>query len=416
MSLNSDIWLLVYENLYQRDKLNLLLVCRDWYSLFFTKVYQTISVKALQIPPLARSVRHNPGIGTAIQNLRLRWYPNSRTQHEYEVDTLVDVLKQASDSEDVTKWNKALQKGCPDAWLAVLVLSLESLRSLTLNYSYSPYFVPLIARVADGKVPSIPVLQHLQRVTVEVDDMKAYYLTHELIPFLRLPVMRVFTAIGVCEDEPDVLSPKPGASSVTKLEFGAVDTNNGAREFASWITSCAALEVFSYQHDNKAIWGEVYLDFRPLLFYNALCSQKQSLRKLRLNNNGDTGDTGCDDESEHFKGFGSLVEFHQLRELHAPLRTLLQFGSSDSPKVSLLEVLPTGLEILGLGDCREEDFKIAIKNLQGLLAQRERYPHISRIQVQPDHSQMMEAALQYFNPFEMACQKIGIVFYLCMYG
>lgn len=417
MSLNNDIWLLIYENLHQRDKLNLLLVCRDWYSLFLSKAYRAISVNAPQIRLLARTARRNPEIGVAIQNLRLKWRSMSISQHDYEVDdTLVDALKQASDSDDVTEWKKSLRTGCPDAWLAVLVLSLDSLRSLSLNFWNSPYFLPLVAQVAGGKTPTIPSLQHLQRVSVEIDDIKVYYHASELIPFLYLPAMRVFTAAGVCEDEPSIMSPKQGASSITELELGAFDTNNGSRGFADWITSCAALEVFSYQHDNKAIWGESYLDFRPLLFYNALCSQKRSLRKLRLNNNGDNCDTGCDDESEHLKGFGSLVEFHQLRELHIPLRTLLQFGSSDSANVSLVEVLPPTLEILGLGDCHEQDFKIAIENLQSLLAQRELFPNIKKIQVQPDHSQMMETTLQYFAPFEVVCQERGIVLSFCVYG
>lgn len=428
MSLNNDIFLLISEHLDdQSDQLNLLLVCRDWYSIFLPKAYKTISVDAPKIYPLSRAVRNNPRIGTALQNLSVDWYHSkSEPGNDYDVDGLVKTLKQAGDAAgDLAAWEESLQTGCPDAWLAVLVLSLESIKSMTLRFSRSPYFLPMVTRIAaNGNLSSPkPVLQLLESVDIWEDDSKQYYLAHELLPFFYLPAMRVFTAGGVCEVDPGIASLKPGTSTIRKIDLGHFNTNNGGNGFAEYIISCANLEIFDYQHDNKSIWGEVYTDFCPLLFYNALCSQKHSLRELRLNNNGETTESGFDEDTEEFNGFGSLAEFHQLRELRMPLRTLLQFGSSDRPKVSLLEVLPPSLEFLQLARYHEEDFDIVNKNLQTVLAQRERLPNLKRIEIQPYtlvmtagailHStnfRVQESTQQSFLPFGMACREMGIQF------
>ncbi|KOS39991.1 hypothetical protein ACN38_g9145 [Penicillium nordicum] len=428
MSLNNDIFLLISEQLDdQSDQLNLLLVCRGWYSIFLPKAYKTISVEAPQIYPLSRAVRNNPRIGTAIQNLSVDWcHSESELGNDYDVDGLVETLKQVGDAaDDLAAWEESLRTGCPDAWLAVLVLSLESIKSMTLRFSHSPYFLPMVTRIAaNGNLPSLKsALQSLESVDIWVDDHMEYYLAHELLPFFYLPAMRVFTAGGVCEVDPGIASLKPGTSTIREIDLGHSNTNNGGNGFAEYIISCANLEIFDYQHDNKSIWGEVYKEFCPLLFYNALCSQKHSLRELRLNNNGETGDSGFDEDTEEFNGFGSLAEFHQLRELRMPLRTLLQFGSSDQPKVSLLEVLPPSLELLNLAHYHEEDFEIVNKNLQAMLAQRGRLPNLKRIEIQPYtlvmtagaivHSanfRVQESTQQSFLPFDMASREMGIQF------
>jgi hypothetical protein len=55
-----------------------------------------------------------------------------------------------------------------------------------------------------------PVLQQLKKVVLWTDDMKDYYHARDLLPFFYLPAMRVFSAGGVCEDEPILSAPKAG--------------------------------------------------------------------------------------------------------------------------------------------------------------------------------------------------------------
>ncbi|KAJ5861689.1 uncharacterized protein N7529_008999 [Penicillium soppii] len=190
------------------------------------------------------------------------------------------------------------------------------------------------------------------------------------------------------------------------------------------ITACSNLEVFEYQHDNNAIWGESYIDFYPFLFYNASSMQKHSLRELRLNNKGEFRPVDIDDEGD-LNTFGYLIEFHQLRELRIPTRTLLQFGSNDQPRVSLLEILPPSLEYLNLAYCREEDFDIIIRNLRSMLAKREKqFLNLKRLEIGPDVLEMNpgaeyyhstnfavpESTQQSFASIQLVCREMGIQF------
>lgn len=425
----NDILLLISEDFHdQTDKLQLLLVCRNWYSLLLPKAYKTISVHRHQIYFLARSVQQNPKIGAAIRNLTLTWESGPGPADDYEVDMLMKTLKQKGNPEDnLDDWEVGLRTGCPDAWLTVLVLSLESIKSMDLRFSYSPYFLPMLARIAAKENPfsSKPVLQHLEKALVRVENMKEYYDACDLLPFFYLPAMRVFTAGGICEDEPCIAPLELGTSGIREIDLGGYNTNNGSRGMADYITSCANLEIFDYQHDNKAIWGESYIEFYPLLFYSALSTQKHSLRELRLNNHGENYPVSLDDDERDLKGFGSLTEFHQLRELQIPLHTLLQFDSNNQPKASLLEILPRSLEYLNLAVCREEEFDGVIKNLRGMLAQREeRFPNLKKLEVHPYVLEMIPGATiphstnfavpvstqQLFAPIEIACRDMGIQF------
>ncbi|KAJ5861690.1 uncharacterized protein N7529_009000 [Penicillium soppii] len=153
---NNDILLLIskYVN-NQGDRLRLLLVCRNWYSLLLPKAHETISVDSHQIYFLARSVQQNPKTGAAIRNLLASWNGGAGPGDHYEVDTLRNNLRQTSEpDENLDHWEADLRTGCPDAWLAVFMLSLESVKSINLKFSYSPYFLSMVARIAADKIHS----------------------------------------------------------------------------------------------------------------------------------------------------------------------------------------------------------------------------------------------------------------------
>ncbi|CAG7918550.1 unnamed protein product [Penicillium olsonii] len=412
MLLNRDIWLLVFEYLQQRDKANLLLVCRDWYPLFLREVYRTISISGRRVHFLTRTVRRNPDVATAIRHLDVNLYYLGEVKQDYEVDTIWDEVK-ANDLGD--RWRESLRVGCPDAWMAVLVLSLDSLTTLSLRFCESYYFMPIVDRIAEGK-STVRALQRLSRVAIHVNSRITMHIATELNPFFLIPAMQVFSAGGVCEEFDWYTPLKPGTSTIRELDLGGFNTNNGGSSFADYINACVNLEVFDYQHDNKAVWEETYLDFRPLLFYKALCSQKHSLRKLRLNDSGQMEQTGVDEEYEKYIGFGSLEGFHRLQELYIPFRTLLQFGSGEKPGVSLVEVLPHSLETLCLAHCYPEDFAYLIQNLEILLAQREQFPIVKRIQLQLDEIDPREFAPPCFKPLETKCCGLGVRFGFRLYG
>ncbi|KAJ5653684.1 hypothetical protein N7490_000687 [Penicillium lividum] len=426
-----DILFLILDHIYQtKDRLRLLLVCRHWYTALLHKAYERIRVEDDQVYDLVCSIQRNPKIGLSIQDLDLEWGCYDNDSIEYKVEPFKEILDQASPSaEHRTSWENGLLKGESDAWLALLMPSLEAVKNLGIRYpGYSDYFFPMLARAAARESPfdSKPVLQRLQIVYAECEYNKTAYLAKDFLPVLHFPSIRSFSTNSMCEalDDPVVnySKPAPGTSAVRELDFQQCNGSNG---MIHYITSCVNLEFLEYQHDNKAIWGELYLNFRPSEFYTALLTQRHSLRVLRLNNNGEIkGEDDWDsDDGKDYTGFGSLVEFQQLRELRMPLRTLLQFGQNDHPAVTLLEVLPPTLEHLQLAGYRDVEFDLVMENIQPMLWQRqERFPNLKRIEIQPvvmerDYSVLAYPALkipqfvkQAFAPLKMQCDDLGIQF------
>ncbi|KAJ5953548.1 hypothetical protein N7454_000444 [Penicillium verhagenii] len=429
--LYDDILFLILDHIYDtKERLKLLLVCRHWYTALLPKAYEHIKVGHDHVYRLVCSIQRNPKIALSIQNLDIEWgYAENGVV--YDAEPFKDILDQASLSADQrTKWENALIRGDYDAWLAVLVPSLEAVRTIWISYpGYSDYFFPMLAQAATREPPfdTKPVLQRLDGFRAECDYMKTAYFAKEFWPLLHFPAMRWFSADSFCEvyDEYDVQysKPTPGTSPIKELVFGK---SNGSNGMVDYITSCANLESLDYQHDNKAIWGETYINFRPGAFYTALRTQRHSLRVLRLNNNGeiDGDESWAEDDEVDYTVFGSLVEFQQLRELRIPLRTLLQFGQNDYPAVSLLEVLPPTLEHLQLAGYLVEDFDVVMRNLQSMLGNRqERFPNLKRLEIQPvfveqDHSaqniyptiKIPESVKQAFAPLNMQCEDLGIQF------
>ncbi|KAJ5281666.1 hypothetical protein N7478_007038 [Penicillium angulare] len=390
-SISNELLLLIAEHVRhvnQRDYFRMLRVCRSWHAFLSPRAYNRISIGHDQIYPLVRCVYENPNIGAAIRDLDVWWASGSNDG--CDVEMVNDAVRRVCDSPaDRKEWKGELRQGNPDAWFAVLVQSLEAVTSLTLQYSYSDYFIPMLSRMANRDPPfnEKPVLQHLERVTVRVEDIKTAYESSSFLQLFRLPAMRMLEADAVYEaHESDSIYPKPdpGTSGIRELRI----MGNGSKGMADYITSCANLEIFDYDHDNKAVWGEIYLIFHPGAFYAALVTQKHSLRELRLSDHGETEPENCDDYddydegNEHFNLFGSLTEFHQLRELCIPVRTLLQFGLGDTPRVSLPDILPPNLEYLDLYQCLDKDFDVVMADLKRVVAQRtERFPNLTKLYI-----------------------------------
>lgn len=161
--------------------------------------------------------------------------------------------------------------------------------------------------------------------------------------------------------------------------------SNGLKGMADYITACANLEILEYQHCTDTPSRHVSLSFHSGAFYNALNTQKNSLRVLRLNDSGDSMAWNCDYEhgNDEFNQFGSLVEFHHLRELRISVRTVLQFGHGLHPTVSLSTVLPSSLECLYLSHYWEEDFDVVVANLRSVATQRaERFSNLTKVRIQ----------------------------------
>ncbi|KAJ5785587.1 uncharacterized protein N7503_010799 [Penicillium pulvis] len=439
--LNNDVVLLIEDHLsYQPDKFSMMRVCRQWYALLLPRLFaKRMWVWGYMIYPLVRCIQINSNIGAAIQNLKVRldFEPEEqRPEPKYDVRMVRDAVERACESRaEQTKWNRGLRMGDKDAWLAVLLQYLEGITVLRLSYSdKSDYFIPMLRRVAIRAAPfnTKPVLQRLEKVTVSTDEEKIHLLASDFLPLLSLPAMRVFNADGLYEKyEDNSLYPKPspGISGIREMNLGRVCIgSNGIKGMADYITACANLEILEYQHCTDTPSRYVSLSFHSGAFYNALVTKKNSLRVLRLNDSGQSLAWGCDDEfeNEEFNQFGSLFEFHHLRELRISVRTLLQFGHGHRPTVSLSTVLPSSLECLYLSHYWEEDFDIVVANLTSVATQRaERFSNLTKVRIQSSDVERVprseggwklelpESIHRVFAPLAEVFLEAGIDFGLC---
>ncbi|TPR06282.1 Fungal specific transcription factor domain family protein [Aspergillus niger] len=285
--LPDEILLLIVDNIVLfKHKYQFLQVCRRWRSVLFKAVYDYVWIEGHQIRPLLLAIQQNPAIGSSIKYFRLHWWSCYTWDKEnHDITSVLPLVNRISQSEEETKeWEEALIEGNQDAWLGLLLLHMENMTSLLMHYTRQPKFLRrVISRAAIREKPfdTMPILQQLVDVGIDSsDDNKAWFHKTEFLPFFHLPALRsvsldsVVESMGVQIDHP-AFKPAKGTSPVVELEFGAHP--NGSKGMADFITSCANLEKFKYQHSNQVIWGERYMNFRPRAFYSALLSSLKEI-------------------------------------------------------------------------------------------------------------------------------------------
>ncbi|KAK2762717.1 hypothetical protein FQN54_000891 [Arachnomyces sp. PD_36] len=297
----------------------------------------------------------------------------------YDAGLLRDVVRLvAKDGPDLKKWEIRLNWGDEDAWLALLFLILENLKSLDLSYGVSPYIfraVEAIVRPDPEKEDKIMALQSLESINFWTEHKSLYtFCARGFAPFYLLPSMKVFRSTKVQEEQdyshernPEYDSDNEESNVWEKyltlpypdsnLELPArtspvreivLEQSNCRHGFAEFITACAGLERFEYQHSNEAVHQNLYFNLRPRAFYRPLLTQRETLRVLRFNDLGvtknlegreeDWNGTGTQETIESW--FGSLVEFTALRDI----------------------------EVLCLAKVDREDYELVVRELMELLA------------------------------------------------
>ncbi|RAK96874.1 F-box protein [Aspergillus ibericus CBS 121593] len=416
--LPDEILLLIVDNIYlHRDKYQLLLVCRRWRSLLFKSVNQNVWIKGNRIRPLVLAIQGNPALGSAIKDLRLHWWSSyTRKKEDHDITSVLPLVAQISQAPGETKeWGDALKEGNQDAWLGLLLLSLENLVSLDMHYTRRPNFLRrVISRAAMREKPldTKPVLQRLEELHVDAsDDNKAYFPNIDFLPFVYLPSMRTLSLDSVIESaytelDHQAFTASRGTSSTMSLSFRG--HSNGSKGMAEFITSCANLERFKYRHSNQAIWAEQSISFRPRAFYSALCSQKHSLQVLHLDDREELTGMEIDEEGPNeppHNWLGSFADFTKLWDLQVSVANLFNFHMSDRvPRVSSLkEILPRSLKRLHLGRFQNSQLEL------------ERFPHFGQLEIQSRFMRLIEqdsgpplTIKQALTPLIDACEDAGI--------
>ncbi|KAG2417094.1 hypothetical protein HFD88_008312 [Aspergillus terreus] len=380
IALPTDIILMVVDTIDEfKDRRKLLQVCRSWRSLLLAKVYSKVTLDIDEsLVPLAHTALLNRSIGATVRELRI---PNLFCKADrngiYQPELFREFVKPFTVTpEDLTEWEDSLDAGDEEAWLLVVLLSLNNLRYLEMrHHSYSWDFTfRTVAQLASNSVcvRGYAPLSHLEEVNIMSETVYQNFPAARFAPFFKLPSMRVFRAAGVREI--------------------ILDHSNCRCGMIEYVSSCANLEYFEYQHSNAANHGDVWLDFRPRRFHIALSTQKHSLRVLRLNDRGSTkgvDDLGMEDEGIYSGDdvdiepwFGSLVDFTELRELRIPVRNLLQSDYRHRGS-SLEDILPRSLEYLSLAKTDQAEFDIVEPQLRSLLALRSKcFPALRKLVIQ----------------------------------
>jgi hypothetical protein len=427
------------------DRFRLIRVCRRWRDVLLEIAYNRVNIWGPQFEPLTKLILANPRIGAAIRDLSLRWW-DSYTHRGYMYDTLPDsveeLVEQISESEEEkSDWRQDLLGRNEEAWLALLLTLVPNLTVFSGHYCADAVRVTQVVARAARKEPPFdarPALQRLETLHITHDDRKTVYPSWLFLPFFHLPSLRDVNLSAVKEieigDRPDdaAVSSASGTSPVESLVLeNACNGRNGMAEF---ITSCANLKQFKYQHDNMENWGQSYAHFQPRKFYRALLTQKHSLEVLHLSDTGGVsgvrgGDLSDDEDDYHPEAynrwFGSLAEFSQLQDLRIRVQNLLNYPWLDEDEegtiifygldkdeeehILLKDILPQSLRSLHVAGCWEEHCALLVPNLEGVLDHQEQFPNLERIEIS-SREYNLESFEKLFVRVQEMCDQAGVTF------
>ncbi|PKX91220.1 F-box protein [Aspergillus novofumigatus IBT 16806] len=440
-----------------QDKLQLLQVCRRWRALLLEVAYNHLDIVGSRIRPLTEVVLANPLIGSAIRGLSVQWwdaYIESHPQRQSD-DPLPqraeELVVQISKSPDERKdWTENLRGGNQEAWLALLLASVPNLTALSGQYvEDAPRVTRVVSRAARKEPPfdTRPALQRLVTLYIHAENLKEAYPHWQFLPFFHLPSIRDVNlgAVNEAREGQRLDHAAVGSASGTapveslSLEYSC----NGRKGMAEFITSCANLKQFKYQHDRQEIWGESYIEFQPRRFYRALLTQKHSLEVLHLSDRGenetDTDYLSDDDEENdgpqaQDRWFGSLAAFSRLQDLRIRVQNLLNYHDRDRDEsVVLKDVLPSSLRSLHMAECRVTHCAVLVPNIQGVLAHyKEQFPSLEQVSISsavaeiiPEFHDMSgyqsqaripESFREIFVKVGEMCDRVGVEFELTLDG
>jgi hypothetical protein len=407
LALPNDVLLLVCEQLEQKaDLWNVVLVSRRFHDLFLSFLYRRVTLRNC---PDASSFLHaiskRPALARAVRELDLRDWDTKAGSEDQHKDSPESAhwkrwLPSVSHSDTESRqWTEDLEQGLGDAWAALMLPLLSQLRKLQLTYaSTSPWLDRIMRRAIQCEKPFTvqPPFKHLQEVSLHHrDDLDRddHWATLDepqsastlLLPFFRLPSVRVITANSVVDPSIAVTSPaqatqnpEAGSSSITEIDLRSSSGNHGMEALVS---SCARLKSFKYQHSDSHVLSHGY---QPSAFYRSLAHSKKSLQTLWLDHHGNhLPFTAGGLNQSHDEWFGSLVDFTALRELRVRLPNLLDIRYQTEPTTPLLECLPSSLASLYIEGCEERNLAMLVSQLQIVVkSRRTRFPRLSRIEIE----------------------------------
>lgn len=388
-TLPNDVLLLVGEQLqHHADRWNLIFVSRHFNHLFLPSIYRLVQLGNWHaVRSFFLSIANRPFLASAVRELDLSgWQPGFTSDAERDqlrsCSLIEQQVKRSSHSGDEKeRWENDLSNGSGDAWVALILPMLSSLRQLHLNYStHVPHLERIMQRAIFCERPpcSEPAFQYLREVSLhyrhDFDLLHARDNTPIapnspgsaiLLSFFRLPSVRKVIANSVVDpssteaerETPE--TPAAGYSSMTEIDFRASSGNQGMEML---IATCANLKSFKYQLSDANVLSRGY---QPAAFRRSLARSKETLHTLWLDHYGEHyAFTVAGLNQSRDEWFGSLADFTALRELRIRLPNLLDIQYRTEPSTDLIECLPPSLETLFIEGCEDRHMVVLASQLR----------------------------------------------------
>ncbi|EER25601.1 hypothetical protein D8B26_000084 [Coccidioides posadasii str. Silveira] len=241
-------------------------------------------------------------------------------------------------TDEKTKWLGDLEKGKPDAYIGLLLVSLAGLKRLSLtSVGDEVYCHKILERASEGKKPfdeTGPRFARLVEARVFDIGQSRYFTSNKLIPFLRFPALRSIYATAIFDN--DEAWQQQESSNITHLNLTGQVCINGLHGL---LPSCKYLKSFEYTHCYPGTQGS----FEPKRLYNSLLEVKDTLERLSIKS--------YQRHQSDYALVGSFAAFTSLKYLEIGV----EFLRSTDCHSKLHILLPRSLEALFIdrvnGDC-----------------------------------------------------------------
>ena len=426
-----------------RDRLNLVQICRRWRASLLGIAFCSTHLEWPELRCLVVAALANPIIRSSIHEISINNVENKGALAPLgpAVQDLIDLISESPVEYDA--WHKSLSNNQAEGWIALSMAVLPNLATISAQHSHPEGWITrIVSKAAWKQFPfdcnTLPALQRLEKLELSWRYLSTVLSHREYLPLFHLPSLRTLRLGPVQElhsansaaDHP-AFFPAPATSPVEELILDFFC--NGRHGMADFITSCANLKRFVYQHTNNIIWVSrqdeedcmgVDASFRPWCFHEALQTQKHSLEVLHLNDLGDASTPrpthlykGNVDPISHDRWFGSLADFSKLWDLRIRASNLLDLHPKETEDtVWLGDILPKSLRVLHLVDCNVDNSAALLTHLEDLFTRREEhFPNLQSLLVSPEREEphgtsirIAEAFRKQWTTLQVMCDQVGV--------
>ncbi|KAJ5084898.1 hypothetical protein NUU61_009477 [Penicillium alfredii] len=272
-------------------------------------------------------------------------------------------------AEQRAKWKQGLESGVTEAWLALLIPRITSLRKISIEW-------PSSGRVVVGYRRRSRRASHASIVQVPSDAQTVG--AHARRGSMVATKKHTDTSVAFVGDH--------------RIDLAVCDA--GQNGFKGWIGSCKALRSFRFTHGGTGMGQET---FNPRAL-QSLSLQKESLESILIRSEDFYDPT----ETQESMGFAEITV---LKHLSIGLQDLIGINEDEEPITELRDTLPYSIETLHFYECVEL-FGWAVEQLKSLIDVR-RMPNLATLTLESPVAEDSEHQ-QRLDHLGYACKEAGI--------